>query len=99
MWVSLLVVMGLLGPVMVAVDVAPVWDPPTVSRERTEPAPETGEGMSEQGEESFEAAVPPEGSASEPVAGGLVPAALGHAHTQPDGSCTYGRWSSGRCRA
>ena len=97
-WVALLVVVGLLGPMLVAVDVAPVWNVPTSSENSVGGTGSSGTAA-EPAEVNFDVGVERTGEAAEVAAGGLVPAALAHAHTQPGGGCTYGRWSSGRCKA
>ena len=97
-WVALLVVVGLLGPMLVAVDVAPVWNVPTSSENSVGGTGSSGTAV-EPAEVNFDVGVERTEEDAEVAAGGLVPAALAHAHTQPGGGCTYGRWSSGRCKA
>ena len=97
-WVTLLTVVGLLGPMLVAVDVAPVWNVPTSSENSVGGTGSSGTAA-EPAEVNFDVGVERTEEDAEVVAGGLVPAALAHAHTQPGGGCTYGRWSSGRCKA
>ena len=97
-WVALLVVVSLLGPMLVAVDVAPVWNVPT-SPENSVGGTGSSGTAAEPAEVNFDVGVERTEEDAEVAAGGLVPAALAHAHTQPGGGCTYGRWSSGRCKA
>ena len=98
-WVALLVVVGLLGPMLVAVDVAPVWDVPTSDEDSAGGGAGPSGTAAEPAAASFDVGAERTEGDAEVAARGLVPAAMAHGHTQPGGGCTYGRWSSGRCKA